>query len=587
MLVADSAQAGWGPAESVGTDINAVQMAPGGLGFITGFAASAPSRVRFALRPGDGPVGSPTDFPGTMGQTALPTFGFDAAGDALIINRDNRQAGYRRADGQLSGPQDLGLGHYPAMVSVAPTGEAIVGLNPTGPSGTVQVAFRPAGAGAQFDMNNLVDLSTNGVLIGVLLQADGGALVVWREGNVLKQVVRPSGSLTFGAPTTIASPGADQTKSITVLSGDPSGWAMLAWVDGAQGRVIGSVRAPDGSFPTGTVVGTGASVSNATPAVTASGDGLVAWSQTGLGDPSCPAVAIEGAAQHRGAWAATAPLGPAAWPDTTTLAYGAAAFSAGNDVSVPMVQIHREGTCPASPYPQTRALIVHHFRSDASGLTDQGTSVLSPLGANQPGVNGWSMEPGRKILAWYQVDNARFLSTFDGVTPGGTGPPPAPTPTPTPTPAPTPKPSPLPIPPLVAQRFVTILPIDPRSLTIGMTCPDTINAPGPKPVVIDQPDSCNGRMNAYYRFTGKRLGPPGSRARAAATRKSKLTLIASGSLTLKPGHSGRLKLKPNKRGKALLKTGKKLKIVLQVTITVGSRSVTYSATTAIKPRGKR
>jgi hypothetical protein len=328
-------------------------------------------------------------------------------------------------------------------------------------------------------------------------------------------------------------------------------------------------------------VGNGPNDTNATPAVTASGDGLVSWWQTGIGNPSCPATAIMGAIQHHGTWAAEGALGPAAWPDVTALAYGAAAFSSGNNVSVPMVQIHHEGTCPTSPYPQTRALIVHHYRSDASGLSDQGTSVLSPLGANQPGVDGWAMEPAGKILAWWGDGTSNFLSTFDGVTPGGE---PLHEPPVTKTPAATvaggsggATPS-MTIKPLLLQQFAIIPTIDPRSLEFEMQCP-----PPTQEQNGDQGEICAGRAYGLYLFTGKHIKAYGARSKPI---KSRLDVIATGSITIKAGHKGRIKLRPNRLGKLLLKTGTKLKITLKLTVTQGHRSFTGSEPATIKARKK-
>ena len=55
--------------------------------------------------------------------------------------------------------------------------------------------------------------------------------------------------------------------------------------------------------------------------------------------------------------------------------------------------------CPTSAV-QTRSLVVRHFRSGASGLTDQGTSELvAPAAGIFPSLNGFAMEPGGKALA--------------------------------------------------------------------------------------------------------------------------------------------------------------------------------------------
>lgn len=577
-----SALAGWGPPESVDTNINQVQLAPGGPGWVTGFATGSPARLRFMLRPLDGPLdGVPREFPSGLGAGSVAVLGFTPAGDGVGVEQaDGQVFGFTASAGLMGTLQQLPAGFYPRLVSVAPTGEAIVGMNGNGPFSPVRLAFRPAGLNAQVNTVDTVDLSNAGVLIGLQLQDDGGAIAVWQEGDVLRQAVRPSGSVDFNTPTTIASPSAN--LSVASFSSDPSGWAMLSWVAsstgaGARDQVIATVRAPDGSFPAGTVVGSGQSVVNATPAVTSSGDGLVAWRQDGLGSPSCPASAIRGALQHRGAWAAAQDIGPAAWPDTSVQAYAGNAWSSGNDVAVTLVTVHRDGSpCPTSAV-QTRGLVVRHFRSGASGLTDQGTSELvAPAAGIFPTLSGFAMEPGGKALAWYSDGAAgRFLRSFDGVTPGGPGgggePPPAATPISAPLPGPS---KPAGIAPLRLQQFVFIKPIDPKALALEMECPGD--------------ETCNARAWAYYKFTGKQaFGRDKAGVRVSAKKKPKLTEVATGALTLKPGAKGKLKLKPNKTGKALIRSGKKLKITLKVTLKAGTRSATGSFPAQIRAAKKK
>lgn len=575
-----SARAGWGPAEALGTDINQVQLAPGGPGYVIGFAASGPTRLRFKLRPLDGTLDpiSTLEFPGGLGVNSVPVLGFTPAGDGVGIEQEDRQAfGFAASAGLMGTLQQLPAGFYPKLVSVAPTGEALIGMNGNGPFQPVRLAFRPAGLNAQINTVDTVDLSTSGVLIGLQLQDDGGAIAVWQEGDALYQAVRPSGSVAFNAPTPIASPASN--LSVAQFSSDPSGWAILSWTASSSGagirdQAIATVRAPDGSFPAGTVVGSGASVVNATPAVTSTGDGLVAWRQDGLGSPSCPASAIRGALQHHGTWSTAQDIGPAAWPDTSVQAYGANAFSSGTDVAVPLVTVHRDGSpCPTTAV-QTRSLIVRHFRGSADGLTDQGTSELvAPVTGMFPTLNGFAMEPGGKALAWYSDGTGtRYLRAFDGVPPGGgggggggSGGGPAPI---TP-PVAAPPPKPAAIAPLVLQRFVFIKPIDPKALALEMECPGD--------------ETCNARAWAYYVFTGKQaFGRDKAGVRVSAKRKPKPTLIATGALTLKPTATGKLKLKLNRTGKALVRSGKKRKITLKVTLKAGTRSTTRSVTTSIK-----
>ena len=575
-----SALAGWDAPETVGTDINQIQLPAGGPAVVMGFPVTSGSSVRFKLRPLGGTLELEThDFPAGLGLYSLPVLGFDAAGGGVAVEQEDRQVfGFTAGLGVQGALQQLPAGFYPKLVSVAPTGEAIIGMNDNGPSRPVRLAFRPAGLNTQVDTANTVDLSAGGLLIGLQLQNDGGAIAVWQEGDSLFQAVRPSGSVNFNQPTAIPSPA--NNLSVASFSSDPSGWAILSWTASSSGagirdEAIATVRAPDGSFPAGTVVGTGQSVVNATPAVTASGDGLVAWSQSGLGSPSCPVTAIRGALQHHGAWSAAQDMGPAAWPDTSVQAYGANAWSSGNDVAVPLVTVHRDGLpCPTSVV-QTRGLVVHHFRSGASGLTDQGTSELVPATAGIfPTLYGFAMEPAGKALAWYSDGSSRVLRSFDGVTPGGPaggGTPPVVTPPAAPPPA---KTAPTGIAPLKLQQFVFIKPIDPKALALEMECPPD--------------ETCNARAWAYYVLTGKQaFGRDKAGVLVSAKKKPKLTELATGARSLKAGAKGKLKLKLNKTGKALVRSGKKLKITLKVTLKAGSRSATGSFTTSIKAAKKR
>ncbi len=589
LAIPGSAFAGWGTPEPVGTNINQILLPPGGPGLVVGFPATAPARLRLAPRPFAGPLGSPEEFPSGIGQHTLPVFDFDASGDAVILDEEVQKVAWRSANGATSVPQKLEghlLARWPRLVSVAPSGAALIGVNELRGGGSpVQLAFRSPGIGGSVDTANTVDLTNNGTLVGLQLQADGGAIAVYLDeaGGVSKlmQVVRRSGQPEFDAPTEIIAPPGTLNVSGVTFSSDPSGWAMLAATGksaegGAVDQVLGDVRAPDGSFPTATVAATGASVSSPTPAVTASGDGLVTWEEKSLGNPACFAFGIRGVAQHLGAWSAPITVGPGAWPDASVPAAGST--SSGNDISVPMLRIHRDGSpCPTSP--QTRSLIVHHYRSGPAGLTDQGISELTPLsGTNQQQIEGWAMEPAGKIFAWYRVGEERFLRAFDGVTPGpGGGLLPPETPVGPSAPgadlavkplvAPGAKP-PAEILPLKLQQFAIVPTIDPKSLEFEMHCPPVGE------------ESCQGRAFFYGLLTGKQIKPDGV-ARLSAAKKH-LTLIATGSIKIKAGAHGRVKMRPNKVGKALLGTGAKLKVTLKLEVTEGQRSVTGTLPATIK-----
>ncbi len=586
------AAAGWGPAEPVDhNNVRQVLLAPGGTGFVVGFPAETPKRLRFALRPLAGPLGGPLEFPSGVGQHNFPAWGFDAAGDAVVLDEEAKLVYWRSADGETSLPQTPEghlLGRLPRLVSVAPGGAALIGFNEA--RTPVQLAFRSAGLGGTVDTENTVDLTAKGTLVGLQLQSDGGAVAVYwdekTEPAVLMQVIRLAGKAEFETPTEIKAPG-DPAKHELSFASDPSGWAMVSWSGsstkgGAFNQALASVRGPDGTFPVATVLATGTSVSNVSPAVTSAGDGLAAWSDTGFGACIFKEGVINGATEHLGTWSGAKGLGPGAWPDISVPAYGATAFSSGTDVSVPMIRIHREGTpCPTG-VAQTRSLIVHHYRSGAAGLTDEGTSELTPLSSSSPSVFGWAMEPAGKILAWYGVGEERFLRVFDGVLPVAGAPPstepigtPAPGGTPalggTPTPAPTIYP---PIKPLVLQQFAIVPTLTRKQLEFEMQCPP----PTPEQNG-NQGESCAGRAYAMYLFTGKQIRAYGARSPAV---KKRLDVIAVGAISIKAGHRGRVKLRANRLGKALLKSGAKLKITLKISVTLGRRSFTGRVPATIK-----
>lgn len=585
-----AALAGWGTPEPVDrNNLRQVLMAPGGQGFAVGFPAAEPSRLRFALRPLAGPLEAPFEFPTGIGQHNLPVWGFDAAGDAVILDEEAKKVYWRSADGEPSEPKTPEghlLGRVPRLLSVAPGGEALIGFNE--PRGPVQLAFRTPGLAGEVDTENTVDLTTKGTLVGLQLQSDGGAVAVYwdetKEPGTLMQVVRRAGETTFDAPTAVAYPGDPAVHELS-FSSDPSGWAMLSWSgssikEGTPDRALATVRAPNGTFPTATVIGTGTSISNVTPAVTSAGDGLAAWSDKGFGGCVYKEGVIDGASEHLGTWSEAKAVGPGAWPDISTPAYGATAFSSGTDVAVPMIRIHREGTpCPTG-VAQTRSLIVHHYRSGAAGLIDEGTSELTPLAESSPSVDGWAMEPAGRILAWYGVGEERFLRVFDGVlpvagAPPGTEPLPAPAPAPAPggtgTPTPTVYP---PIKPLVLQQFAIVPTLTHAQLEFEMHCP-----PPTQEQNGDQGESCGGRAYVYYLFTGKQIKAYGATSAAV---KRRLEVIATGTISIKAGRGGRVKLRPNRLGKALLKSGAKLKITLRLSVTEGRRSFTGSTPATIK-----
>src|SRR5207253_728730 len=104
-----------------------------------------------------------------------PVPAFDAAGDALIANADTRHVAYRSANGADVSDEvmDADTQNRPVLVSVAPTGEAMLGFQASDSGGAVKVAFRAAGADQHVDEEHAETFDTGSVLIGLQLQDDG------------------------------------------------------------------------------------------------------------------------------------------------------------------------------------------------------------------------------------------------------------------------------------------------------------------------------------------------------------------------------------------------------------------------------
>ncbi len=589
-----SAVAGWDPPEPVppGTDVFRLALAPGGPGYVVGFPVLAPSpgRFRYALRPLGGTLSPvPMELPGTVGTNFDGFWTFDAAGDAVIANTYDGRIGYLPVGGIGGSSQDLPPGYYPDAVSVAPTGEALIAAAPS--TGTFRVSLRPAGAGQTADFSvggSQLFGGPSAGLIGLLLQADGGAVVVWQEGDTLYQSVRPGGQASFGAPTAVGDPRPDVRKFSVRMRGDSSGHAMLAWLGSSGGnardQAVASVREPDGAFGPAQVVGsvsTPGSMVNVTPSVTSSGDGLVVWSHR-YAEGTCPASTAMGAAFHAGAFAPQQPLGPDAFPLISSQGFPDTVLAAGDRVAVPLLEIEDVAGTPCSYGDDRRGLFLHHFHSGPNGLVDDGISELSPLQAraggatSYPSINEQAIEPGGRMLVEYQVDAAKYLRSFDGVAPGASGPasPSGPTapvgggPAPTTPAAPV---APKPILPIRPVQYFKPAPIDPKLAQVTLTCTPDIDG-----------EACRARMLAYYLFKGRNAGKASVAAKKKA--KTKTVLIARATATIPNGKTRKVRLKFTKAGRTLIARGKRVKIVLDLTITRGSRSAKHRFSTTLKAR---
>ncbi len=584
-----TAVAGWDPPEPIPptTDVFRVELGPGGPGYVVGFPVAG--RFRYAARPIGGTLAAPSvpplEFPGTLGTNYDGFWRFDAAGNAVVANTYDNRIGHIPLGGIGGTSQDLPLGLSPDAVSVAPTGEALIAAAPS--FGPFRVALRAAGPSAVADFSvggSQLFGDVGAVLIGLLLQADGGAVVVWQEGDDLYQSVRKSGELSFGVPSIIPDLRPDVRKFSVRLRGDSSGHAMLAWLGSSGGtarnQAVASVRAPDGSFGPAQIVGTGGGIVNVTPSVTNAGDGLAVWSHVYPGG-GCQPTTVMGAALHAGTFAAQQPLGPSAFPLTSSQGFPDTVMAAGDRVAVPILEIDDVAGTPCSYGDDRRGLFMHHFRSGPSGLVDEGISELSPLQTraggvtSYPQINEQTLEPGGRMLLEYQVDNAKYLRSFDGVAPGAPG---APAPTPpaagggggAPAGPAAPVKAILPLRPV---KYVTVTPIDPKGADVSLTCVPDIGLDG---------EACRAKMLAYYLFKGRyALGKKASGA-AKAKPKTRSVLIASATATIPSGKSKKLRLRFTKTGRALIARGKAVKIVLDVTIARGSQTATQRFPTTLK-----
>lgn len=579
-----TASAGWDPPEPVapGTDVFRVELGPGGPGYIVGFPLTSPNRFRYAPRPIGGALGAlPLEFPGTLGTNYDGFWRFDAAGNAVVANTYDNRIGSIPLGGSGGSSQDLPPGYSPDGLSVAPSGEALIAAVPT--FGQFRVALRAAGPSAVADFSEsgaqLFGTMTSS-FVGLLLQADGGAVVVWRDGEDLFQSVRKSGELSFGAPAAISDPRPDVRKFSVRMHGDPSGHAVLAWLGSSGGnardQAVASVRGPDGTFGEAQIVGTAGSLVNVTPAVTNTGDGLVAWSHVYPGG-GCQPTTIMGAALHAGTFAPQAPLGPSAFPLTSSQGWPDTVLAAGDRVAVPVLEIDDVAGTPCSYGDDRRGLFMHHFRSGPNGLVDEGISELSPLQSrtggvtSYPSINAPTIEPGGRMLVAYQIDSARYLRSFDGVAPGASGPPP-PAPGPPGGAGTTPAAPAKGILPLRPVRYFAVQPIDPKAASFTLTCTPEDGLDG---------ELCRAKMFAYYLFKG-RFGS----GKAAAKPKVKSVLIATASATVPDGKTQKVRLRFTKAGRALIARGKAVRIALDLTLQRGTQKATQRFTTTLKAQRK-
>jgi hypothetical protein len=344
---------------------------------------------------------------------------------------------------------------------------------------------------------------------------------------------------------------------------------MLTWAGysapAVRDQAVATVRAPNGGFPAARIVGTGGSIVNVYPAITANGAGIATWRHDYTGVANPPAT-VMGATVHAGTWAPQAPVGPSAYPLISIPTNIAVAGT--SDIAVPMIQIEDAGT-PGVFSDDRRGLFVHHYRSTPTGLVDQGISELAPLqkraGGTTPnmGVDDIAMEQGGKILTAFNIAGVRSLRSFDGVPPGT---PVSPVVVVPPAPAP-PAGPPKAIAPIVAKNFVILKPGDPKNLTFTGVCEKSDVESG----------DCKMKLAMYVAFGGKIPGI----VKSAASRRVKL---ASGSATVKAGTRKKIRLTLTREGRRIVARGKRVKVVLDVSVTRNGRTGKARLPTVLKAR---
>jgi hypothetical protein len=559
----------WQPNESLSGAPASVNLSPDGVGLLMGFPAGA--APGFLIRPFGGPPGSAQALPSGMGTGEPPVVGWFPDGSSLIGDATVPLVAFRPAGAgaSIGVPQNLGSGASTVAIATAPTGEAMIGLDKN-----VRVAFRSAGPTGKVDMEHAQSFG-EGRLIGVALDPAGGAVVVFipRETQTIEQAVRKPGESSFGAPVVIPSVSPFKVS----MASDPSGYAELAWRGGSPGiteygtQITVATRAPGGAFGAPQVIATEAAgePSPALPAITANGDGLVAW--TGVQLSKCSPSGNDGdagaffATSHSEKWSSGAALGGVAWPSISAID-GVA--SAGNSVAVAFhTRTDFDAKCEP-PIDDSESTFVSTGTSDVGGIhLEVSTQTASgiPNGKGQyisPTFQRLAINPAGAVLYAYGQYPGSYLMPREDRTPaagggggggagggrgGGGGP------------------GPLPLPhilPIVPRALVLVVPLNPANPTYVATCP---------PEVADE---CAMRVAAYAAF--------GAIPSRAAPKKA--TLLGTGRLTLKPGTRGRIRIRFTAAGKRALSTGRRLKIRVRVDVTASGQHASFTTATTVRAR---
>ena len=572
-----AADPAWQPREEV-ADLATGSMSRGfigadGVGKLIGDPSQRfPSKFKLGLRPPGGPTGAFAALPGNLGSPSLIGV-HDPAGNLLL--GDGTQIAYRPAGlGSAVGPiQQLPGGSEISAMAVAPSGEALVGIG----SNPARVAFRPAGPAAQVDVANAQTLPgsvASDRIVGMALDADGAAVVVYTSGGSLVQITRAAGSASFSGPVAIPSPLADPTKYKVWMDSNPAGWGILTWSGksptggGSPDTAIASIRSPGGAFGSPVVLGTGGVNLSVTGAVDANGHAVAAWDD-------------KAAIYSAGSWGSATVLGGGVNP-----AYGSTGRNMlegeGNTIVVPAAE-RFPGPSPSTT-DDTSRLVLHR-----ATLTPEGFRFVDPVeieasanssgGIVHPDFVDVSLEPSGRTLTLHTLYPKVYARAFEDpsapppaggggtqtpadATPGGGGSaPPSDVPG-----APSPggsDPAPF-ILPIKPVKLVAVGALDPKKPSVSVTCP---------------PEA--GR-DCLVTVTLRALFQANARAAARKT-----TTIGSVSGKVKPGRKGRLVIKLNRAGRKLVAKRKAAKVQVVTTIRVGDQKGTVTKNTTLKAARRR
>jgi len=258
-----------------------------------------------------------------------------------------------------------------------------------------------------------------GRLIGVALDPDGGAVVVWIDGTngALYQAVRDPGTPSFKTPVQIDAPHAFGVRMVE----DSSGYALLSWSGNPSSnvadKVIASERAPGQPFGIPQVVATVPNVVTGVdvkPAITSTGDALVAWTEGGAkvcnvyGDGNDTNVGAKYATDHNGTWSLGTPFARSTWPNTSQISD---VKSAGGQILIAFeTKADHDAQC-SPPTDGSSTLHVIPAASTATGIVP-GTSVAIadpapvPNSAQyySPSFVAMAVNPSGAALVAYQED---------------------------------------------------------------------------------------------------------------------------------------------------------------------------------------